>query len=744
MRFFNRQGWGRALLLAAAMVGAVFAEAQEAGVDTAYVPFVVNIDAAVTAQLKDGATLISLAQMSAAAGDENVSKIPLSKPSGVGVRFVAQRRTNAPALISNCGGKIALNLPADAYKKAEISLYAVNGKRILRKKIHASGAANNMSLPNVAPGAYLLSVKGTGGNAVASRLTHGGGSLAIKASFVFSGSEERGAAPAPRLAKEVAAAKCTVTVSAGGYVDTSYTFTPTAGTNPSHNITLREAAGGGSGMYAVKVSSLGAGASGSGNYAPGATVSINAGTAPDGFRFKNWTTTGGMFFTNANKAATTFMMPSAAVTVIANFEPDTYILTVLSDGDGATESGERAPGRQISINAGTPPEGLYFKKWTTESGVTFANANSATTTFTMPASAVTVTASFEPKYTVTLSSVGTGASVNGSEFFVGATVLISAGTAPTEQRFNNWTSENGDVTFANVSSATTTFTMPASDVTVTANFGANTFRVTVRAGADATGEGDYLPGATVNIKAGISPNGDSFVRWTSSHNGLIFADAGSATTAFIMPPNAVTVTAGFGIGSVLIDSRDEKAYGVVTIDGKKWMTENLNYGSGNGNQYGKWYTFSEAKTACPSGWHLPTRAEWSALVSAVGSPAGTKLKSVNGWDGSGNGTDDYGFSAMPGDYRTAGKYQNTPFAGQSRGCDATYINNGINGGGYWWTATAGSGSSSAYYRSMSGNTDNVVESEVPTSRSCRAPTPDGFAYGDVNESIYLSVRCVAD
>lgn len=98
-------------------------------------------------------------------------------------------------------------------------------------------------------------------------------------------------------------------------------------------------------------------------------------------------------------------------------------------------------------------------------------------------------------------------------------------------------------------------------------------------------------------------------------------------------------------------------------DGKIWMCENLDYGSSgvyynndeqtygwNGLKYGKLYTWNEAVAAANtiSGWHIPTEAEWDALVNTVGGSdvAGTKLKSSTGWS-SGNGTDDYGFSAFP-------------------------------------------------------------------------------------------------
>lgn len=51
---------------------------------------------------------------------------------------------------------------------------------------------------------------------------------------------------------------------------------------------------------------------------------------------------------------------------------------------------------------------------------------------------------------------------------------------------------------------------------------------------------------------------------------------------------------------------------------------------------------------CPSGWHLPSNAEWNALRTAVGDSSYAKaLTSSCGWDGKGAGDDAYGFSALP-------------------------------------------------------------------------------------------------
>ena len=56
---------------------------------------------------------------------------------------------------------------------------------------------------------------------------------------------------------------------------------------------------------------------------------------------------------------------------------------------------------------------------------------------------------------------------------------------------------------------------------------------------------------------------------------------------------------------------------------------------------------------CPEGWHLPSKAEWATLFNAVGgqTTAGMVLKSTSGWNSRGNGTDAFGFSALPAGIR---------------------------------------------------------------------------------------------
>jgi uncharacterized protein (TIGR02145 family) len=166
------------------------------------------------------------------------------------------------------------------------------------------------------------------------------------------------------------------------------------------------------------------------------------------------------------------------------------------------------------------------------------------------------------------------------------------------------------------------------------------------------------------------------------------------------------------------DPRDGRRYRTVRMpDGKVWMAENLDYetpeGSwcygddpANGAKYGRLYTWEAANAAVPPGWRLPTREEWAGLVAACGGDeAGKRLKATSGWKDNGNGTDDFGFSALPGGFNGSG-FGNAGYYG------------------YWWTATE-FGSGFAYYRYMNDYCDYVYESDYYKA--------EGF-----------SVRCVRD
>jgi uncharacterized protein (TIGR02145 family) len=97
-----------------------------------------------------------------------------------------------------------------------------------------------------------------------------------------------------------------------------------------------------------------------------------------------------------------------------------------------------------------------------------------------------------------------------------------------------------------------------------------------------------------------------------------------------------------------------------------------------------WHAVNTGKL-CPTGWHVPTDAEWTILTDYLGgqSVSGGKLKETGTthWLSPNTGaTNESGFTAIPGGYRS--------YAG---------VFNGIGSYGFWWTSTEGL-TAGAYYR----------------------------------------------
>jgi hypothetical protein len=156
--------------------------------------------------------------------------------------------------------------------------------------------------------------------------------------------------------------------------------------------------------------------------------------------------------------------------------PPTYELTMAANpeaGGTAIDLTDESPYQAdtvVSIRA-EANEGYRFVNWTAPAG-TFGNATAAETTFTMPAQNVTVTANFVMVYNLTMAVApgGSGTATDltsASPYTAGTGVNIKA-VAVAGYRFVNWTAPAG--AFGNATAAETTFTMPAQNATVTANF----------------------------------------------------------------------------------------------------------------------------------------------------------------------------------------------------------------------------------------------------------------------------------
>jgi uncharacterized protein (TIGR02145 family) len=135
------------------------------------------------------------------------------------------------------------------------------------------------------------------------------------------------------------------------------------------------------------------------------------------------------------------------------------------------------------------------------------------------------------------------------------------------------------------------------------------------------------------------------------------------------PQDVMTLKMIYGLDGRKMSTSWGTGYPIVGIGNQCWMRDNLNYATGsswcyannaaNCNTYGRLYNWSTAITACPSGWHLPSDAEWKTLEMHLGM---TQAQAdATGWRGTNqgsqlstltlNGTNSSGFTALMSGYR---------------------------------------------------------------------------------------------
>jgi uncharacterized protein (TIGR02145 family) len=133
----------------------------------------------------------------------------------------------------------------------------------------------------------------------------------------------------------------------------------------------------------------------------------------------------------------------------------------------------------------------------------------------------------------------------------------------------------------------------------------------------------------------------------------------------------------------------------------------------NGRKYGRlynWYAVVDVRGLAPAGWHIPSAEEWDQLAEQFGGRrvAGKQLKYTEEWACGGNGTNQSGFTGLPGGIRTdKGGFE---YMGQY---------------GYWWSGTEFN-SLYAYYRYLYYHGSNL------------------FRYVNYFKGSGFSVRCVRD
>ena len=195
------------------------------------------------------------------------------------------------------------------------------------------------------------------------------------------------------------------------------------------------------------------------------TLPANEFTAPSGKQFKGWSlTTDGAIVTKVD------MTENRTVYAIwENIPVVTY--TVSFDANGGTGSMADVTGVSgeytLPANGFTAPSGKQFKAWSV-GGVEKAAGDKITVTANTTVTAVWEAIEYNVTVTGGTASVGAGTPI--TKATMGTTVTLTANAAPSGKVFDKWEVVSGGITLADANSATTTFTMPASAVSVKATY----------------------------------------------------------------------------------------------------------------------------------------------------------------------------------------------------------------------------------------------------------------------------------
>ena len=139
-----------------------------------------------------------------------------------------------------------------------------------------------------------------------------------------------------------------------------------------------------------------------------------------------------------------------------------------------------------------------------------------------------------------------------------------------------------------------------------------------------------------------------------------------------------------------------------------------------------WYAVDDARGLCPTGWHVPTDGEWTDLENYITSQGFAEdencppLKTTTGWYDGRNGTDDFGFSAVPAGFR-------------AQGCGAGWNKAGRTA--YFWTSTS-------YGDPYDGGGCSATDGSAASRR-----LDDWFQHimhQDIGPRMGYSVRCIKD
>ena len=286
-------------------------------------------------------------------------------------------------------------------------------------------------------------------------------------------------------------------------------------------------------------------------FAENALLQLSA-SASTGYTFSTWTKTAGAFDSDATVAENMFTMPGEAATIGATFTKNSYNLTLMHDNgtctvtvDGEDWDGtSKIPYDAAVVITATPNSGYLFEGWISDLSTYDELTNPLT--FNMPAGDVEVDASFADAsslFSITVDGSVTGGTISADKNTAAenATVTLTA-TPATGYTFTSWNVK--DAAENTITVTNNQFTMPASNVTVTATF----TPIAVTGVTLNKTSASLSVGETETLTATVAPANalNQAITWTSSNTDVATVSAAGVVTAVAAGSATITVTTDDG------------------------------------------------------------------------------------------------------------------------------------------------------------------------------------------------------
>ena len=312
----------------------------------------------------------------------------------------------------------------------------------------------------------------------------------------------------------------------------------------------------------------------------------------------------------------------------------------------------------------------------TTAGNITATTNTTLTSLSNLATVGTITSGVWSGTAIAVANGGTGATTAAAArsnlgLVAGTDYLAPTGSAASLTNFPTFNQS----TTGNAATATT-----AGNITATTNTTLTSLSNLATVGTITSGVWSGTAIAVANGGTGLTSAGT---------NGQVLTSTGSGTLTWTTPVFLPTVVIGtqqwmeknldvltYRNGDVIPQVTDATAWAGLTTGAWCWYSNSADNGAIYGKLY-NWYAVNDTRGLCPTGWHIPTDAEWTTLNNKLDGDgalvAGGKMKTTGTtrWASPNtSATNESGYAGLPGGYRTS---------------SGTFLD--VGNGGKWWSAT---------------------------------------------------------